>query len=223
MTALTLDGHVGRSVEIDLCRACQMIWFDKQESLRLSPAGTLQLFREVGERRQLSPSPLTPAMKCPRCRLSLILTHDRQRNTPFAYWRCPGDHGRLTTLFDFLREKDFVRPLSTPQLAELRANVQMINCSNCGAPIDLVNRSTCAHCGAPVSILDVAQIGRMVEKLRAEDERRHTIDPTLPFRLELEKQHVETLFARLRADGGAGDSGFGLVELGLRTISSWFS
>jgi hypothetical protein len=163
MTGLTLDGQVGRPVEIDLCPACQVIWFDKQESPKLSPAGTLQLLRVVGERRQLSPSPLTPAMKCPRCRRSLILTRDRQRNTPFSYWRCPGDHGRLTTFFDFLREKDFVRPLSPPQLAELRAHVQTINCSSCGAPIDLVKASACAQCGAPVSILDVAQIGRMVD------------------------------------------------------------
>ena len=60
-----------------------------------------------------------------------------QRSTRFEYFRCPHDHGRLTTFFDFLKEKDFVRPLTPPQIAELRKNIQVVNCSNCGAPIDL--------------------------------------------------------------------------------------
>jgi Zn-finger nucleic acid-binding protein len=222
MTALTLDGHMGTQVEIDLCPVCQVIWFDKQESLRLAPSGTLRLFHVIAERRQASPSPLKPSMKCPRCGLSLLMTHDRQRNTPFAYWRCPREHGRLTTFFDFLREKDFVRPLSPAQLAELRASVQTINCSNCGGPIDLVHASACAHCGTAISMLDVPQIGRMVEQLRNASADQPTLDPTLPLRLELEKQHVETLFATLRAGRETADAPFGLVELGLRALSHWF-
>jgi hypothetical protein len=222
MTALTLDGHLGTQVEIDLCPVCQVIWFDKQESLRLSPAGTLRLFRVIGERSQLSPSPLQPTLKCPRCDLRLLLTHDRQRNTLFSYWRCAREHGRLTTFFDFLREKDFVRPLSPQQLVELRANVQTINCSSCGAPIDLVHGSACAHCGAPVSMLDMAQIGRMIEQLRNASEGPKTIDPTLPLRLELEKRHVDNLFATLRAGRETDDAPSGLVELGLRAMSRWF-
>ena len=60
-----------------------------------------------------------------------------QRATRFSYLHCPNDHGRLTTFFDFLREKDFIRPLTAEQLQELRQNVQTVNCSNCGAPIDV--------------------------------------------------------------------------------------
>ncbi len=51
--------------------------------------------------------------------------------------RCPGRHGRLITFFNFLREKNFIRPLSAAQIEELRQNVRTVNCSNCGAPIDL--------------------------------------------------------------------------------------
>ena len=58
-------------------------------------------------------------MQCPRCRGRLRLTHDRQRNTSFTYLRCRNGHGRLTTFFDFLREKDFVKPLTAQQLADL--------------------------------------------------------------------------------------------------------
>lgn len=224
MDTLTLDGHLGTKVDIDLCATCQVIWFDKQESLRLSPGATLQVFRVIGGRKQLAPSPMKQPLTCPRCDLRLLLTHDRQRNTPFRYWRCGRDHGRLTTFFDFLREKDFVRPLSPQQLNELRANVQMINCSNCGAPIDLVHASVCTHCGTPISMLDLPQIERMASQLRDAGKPAAPIDPALlALRLEREKHAVETLFAAVRAESEAmGSASFGLVEVGLRAISKWF-
>ena len=59
-------------------------------------------------------------MSCPRCHQGLVATADRVRATAFSYWRCPGDEGRATTFFDFLREKNFVKPLSPERLAELR-------------------------------------------------------------------------------------------------------
>jgi hypothetical protein len=212
MSALVLDGHLGTKVELDLCLTCQVIWFDHLESLRLSPVGTLHLFRVIGERKQLSPSPLREPVKCPRCDLRLLLTNDRQRNTPFRYRRCAREHGRL-------REKDFVRPLSPQQLADLRANVQMINCSNCGAPIDLVHASACEHCRTPISMLDLKQIERMVDQLRKAGEAPRTIDPMLPARLAREKREVEALFDAMNADGGTKPAAFGLVEMGLRLIS----
>ena len=161
MTSLMLDARIGASVQIDLCPTCQVIWFDHLESVRLSPAATLEVFRVIGDRAQMSPAPMQNPMPCPRCGLRLLLTHDRQRNTPFRYWRCGRDHGRLTTFFDFLREKDFIRPLSAQQLAELRDNIQHLNCSNCGAPIDLAHESACAHCSSPISMLDVKQVETM--------------------------------------------------------------
>ena len=90
-----------------------------------------------------------------------------QRRTRFQYWRCDNGHGRLITFMDFLREKDFVRPLTPQQLEELRQNIQTINCSNCGAAIDLVEDSVCAHCGAAVSMLDLQQMARTVGQLQA--------------------------------------------------------
>jgi hypothetical protein len=222
MTALTLDGHLGTKVELDLCAACQVIWFDRLESLRLSPGATLSLFRTIGERKQTSPPPLGDPMKCPRCDLRLLLTNDRQRNTPFRYRRCAREHGRLITFFDFLREKDFVRPLSARQIADLRASVQSVNCSNCGAPIDLTQASACAHCSTPLSMLDLNQIEVMAAHLRRADEASRTIDPMLPERMKREKEAVESLFAALRADeGGSLPGSTGLVEMGLRLFSNW--
>jgi hypothetical protein len=219
MTALTLDARMGASVQIDLCLACQVIWFDHLESVRLSPAATLEVFRVIGERSGMSPAPMRSPMACPRCELRLLLTHDRQRNTPFRYWRCARNHGRLTTFFDFLREKDFIRPLSAQQIAELRDNVQHLNCSNCGAPIDLAHESACAHCGSAISMLDVKQVEAMADHLRRAGEPK-PVDPTLPLRLERERRDVEAVFARLQADGDWNPSmRIGLVEAGLKFLS----
>jgi hypothetical protein len=226
MTSLTLAGRLGADVQIDLCPSCQVIWLDRLESPRLTPGATLKVFRVIGDRTQMSPVPIREPLKCPRCEVRMRLTHDRQRNTAFRYWRCLKEHGRLITFFDFLREKDFIRPLSPQQLAELRANVQTINCSNCGGPIDLVNGAACGHCGSPVSMLDVKQIERMANQLQDAEERAAAPDAALPLKLEHEKYEVEALFNRMRAEEAwrpSSSPSFGLVEAGLRFLARHIS
>jgi hypothetical protein len=65
-----------------------------------------------------------------------------------------------------------VRPLSARQIAELRASVQTVNCSNCGAPIDLTLASACAHCSTPLSMLDLNQIEVMARTCGGPTRRR---------------------------------------------------
>ena len=48
-----------------------------------------------------------------------MATADRQRDTLFGYWRCAADHGRFITFADFLREKNFVRPLTGRELGSM--------------------------------------------------------------------------------------------------------
>ncbi len=181
MQEQTFDGHAGRPVAIDVCLPCQSFWFDAHESVQLSPGGTLALFRLIGEhagRRSFSNADVA---KCPRCKARLRLTQDMQRATRFSYLKCPNDHGRLTTFFDFLREKDFIRPLTPEQLQELRQNVQTVNCSNCGAPVDVMRGAACGHCRSPLSMLDLKQAAALVEQLqRADTRERQPIDPALP-------------------------------------------
>ena len=50
-------------------------------------------------------------LPCPRCETVLTLTQDLQHTTRFSYYRCRYGHGRLTPFFQFLREKNFIRPL----------------------------------------------------------------------------------------------------------------
>jgi hypothetical protein len=222
MAEQTVEGHLGASVTIDTCVACRAFWFDDHESLQLSPGGTLKLFALIGEHvGRATPFPAT--CKCPRCALRLVPTHDMQRTTRFQYLRCPVRHGRFTSFLDFLREKDFIRPLSAEQLARLRENVQMVHCSNCGAPVDLAKGSTCPHCGSPLSMLDMQQAQRLVSELQQADQGARTVDPALPLRLEQARREVEASFDAFDRHPAWHDDvqTTGLVEAGVRAVSRW--
>jgi hypothetical protein len=160
MEAMTFDGHLGLPVAVDICRACQVLWFDPREDLRLAPASTLQVFQIIAKQAQASVATASSAAPvCPRCGLRLLQTHDQQHATKFEYLRCARGHGRLITFVNFLLEKDFIRPLSPEQIDELRQRkIQVISCSKCGAPVDLTQGPTCAHCGASLSMLDVSRM-----------------------------------------------------------------
>ena len=141
-------------VELDFCFPCEVIWFDSFESQQLAPGGILQVLKTLSERRAPARTPLAALLSCPRCRARLTLTHDLQHATHFTYFRCEFGHGHLTPFFQFLLEKNFVRPVTGAELAHLKAKVRTIQCSNCGAPLDLERDTACRYCGSPISILD---------------------------------------------------------------------
>jgi DNA-directed RNA polymerase subunit RPC12/RpoP len=224
MREQTFDGRLGRPLVIDICFACQVFWFDERESLSLTPGSTLTLFRLIGEHVAKPQASRADTAKCPRCRSRLRRTSDMQRTTRFEYWRCPHAHGRLTTFFDFLREKDFIRPLTPAQLAELRQNVQMVNCSNCGAPVDLTIGAACTHCGSPLSMLDLTQAEALVARLqRADDRTSRPIDPALPMELARARREVDVAFSGLERDDVwfREVSAAGLVGAGLSAVARW--
>src|SRR5205085_10275118 len=88
MAALELAAHGGRSITIDLCDSCHVFWFDSHESLQLTPASTLTLFSRIGALSGGKQPAIGRVLRCPRCPSRLLSTHDRQRETPFEYWRC---------------------------------------------------------------------------------------------------------------------------------------
>ena len=222
MTALTLENHTGGGLAIDLCEVCQAFWFDAYESLQLAPASTLKLFSRIGELSKGAKPTINPVLRCPRCQSHLLPTHDRQRDTPFQYWRCDHGHGRFITSFNFLREKNFIKPLSASELEELRRNVQTVNCSNCGAPIDVARASACPHCGSPLSMIDMKQAQAVVDQLR-EAAAPKPIDPALPLNLVKARREVEAVFASFdKNDNWWRDaSSSGLVEAGIAAIGRW--
>jgi endogenous inhibitor of DNA gyrase (YacG/DUF329 family) len=226
MSRLPLDGHYGAAIDLDLCEHCHGIWFDRRESLRLTPGATVRLFEIIHDAPPAPATPSAPKRSCPRCQDPLVETSDRQRNTPFRYWRCGRGHGRYITFFDFLREKEFIRPLDAAQLEALRQHARSVNCSNCGAPIDLRTASRCTYCRTPLSMLDFAQVERTLERLRKSEEERvekaaaASAHPALALSLLRERRQVERFFdeAEQRTDWSAFSASGGLVEAGLRAV-----
>ena len=230
MSEQALDGQLGTHVKIDLCLSCQAFWFDGYESLKLTPASVLKLFQLIGDQPASKPVALSDRSACPRCQMRLVPTHDLQRNTKFEYLRCPARHGRLTSFYNFLREKDFIRPLSAGQIEELRRNVHNINCANCGASIDLAAGTACSHCGSPLSMLDMKQAKALIDTLKDADADQ-SIDPAWPLRAELAKREAESSFAAIDQLGdqwGEGARGWiqqaqsaSLVTAGLAAVAAW--
>lgn len=225
MTEHALGGHMGTSVTIDVCLLCQAFWFDGRESLQLTPAATLRLFRIIGDEAAARRHPLPAITACPRCTLRLRPVEDMQRSTRFRYWRCPSQHGRFITFFDFLREKNFIKPLSAQQLADLRAHVQTVNCSNCGAPIDVTETSACAHCRSPLSMLDLKHAESVLEGLRAADQAVATVDPTLAIDLMRARRQTEQAFSQIEQEASwyRDAAAAGTVGAGLMALGRWLS
>ena len=219
---MTLEGHQGKSVSIDRCSPCQAFWFDKFESLQLSPASTLGLLQLIGEEKPAAPAPLGKEMRCPRCEIPLRPTQDMQRNTRFNYFRCNNGHGRFIRSFEFLREKDFIRELSLQQIAELRKHVRSVNCSNCGAPVDLEAGAACGHCGSPLSMLDMEQPQRLMAQLK-EAAAPKPVDPALPLEFLKAKRDVNRIFGEVQTDPvwWMDVSSSDLVQACLGSVSRW--
>jgi ribosomal protein S27AE len=222
MNEQTLVGHLSTPVSIDLCLSCQAFWFDGYESLKLAPASVLKLFRLIGEQAPAKPAALSATSACPRCQMRLVPTHDLQRNTRFEYLRCPVKHGRLTTFFNFLREKDFIRPLSTQQLDELKRSVQTVNCANCGGSVNLATSAECAHCGSPLSMLDMRQAQALVDTLREADVKK-AVDPAWPMRAVQARLETEATFGSFEHQSNwvHDVTTGGLVSAGLSSLARW--
>jgi len=219
MNTLTLEGHLGRTVTVDICDSCQALWFDKYESLQLSASSVLQLFRVIGQASGVKAAPSGIA-KCPRCDRRLRVMHDMQRSARFEYRGCPDNHGRLITFFNFLREKNFIKPLSPAQIEELRSNVRTINCSNCGAAVDLARGVTCSHCGSPLSMLDLNQAEDLIAKLRQAGSGPQPVEPAPS---AAAGRRSDAGFGRFAEEPGwyAQASTAGLVTAAIAAFAAW--
>jgi Zn-finger nucleic acid-binding protein len=219
MRAYRVDAQLDREVDIDVCMPCQSIWFDVQEHLQLTPGATLKMFHVIGENVARPAWQDKDLAHCPRCRAQLRRTQDLQRATRFEYYKCPNLHGRLTSFFDFLKEKDFIKPLLPQQIAELRKYAHAVNCSNCGAPVDLAANAHCTHCGSPLTMLDLEQADRLIEQLKGADHAR-VIDPALPLALAKAKRDTELIFRTLesRHTYARDDDSLDLVGIGFTAL-----
>lgn len=175
---LSMEGVYGPGIEVDLCFACHVIWLDKRESLLLSPRGTLDLFRRLHEHRDDARHALDNRLGCPRCERRLSLIQDIGKSGRFSYYSCPAGDGRLTPFSEFLKEKQFVRSLNPAEQSRLRAEVKEVQCSRCGAPVDVTKGFECEHCGSPLSVLDADAVEKTLKELHAAEQKRSDGDPS---------------------------------------------
>lgn len=165
MDTLQVAGISQTTLEVNLCFGCHVLWLDKLESVHLSPRGTLDLFRALHEHHDDARTALGQRLPCPRCHKRLSLTRDIGKAGRFSYYRCPAGDGRLTPFSEFLKEKQFVRQLNPAEQSQLRADLKTVQCSSCGAPVDLAKGFACEHCGAPLTVLDADAVQKTLHEL----------------------------------------------------------
>ncbi len=173
-------------------------------------------------------------MKCPGCSTEMTpMTLDARLGGQVAIdvcARCQAfwfDHFESLKLSpgSTLKLMKFIGEHSSPgKLKELRQNVQFVNCSNCGASINLESNSACPYCHSPLSMLDMKQPQRMLEQLKQAAEPK-PLDPTLPLKVASAKMALETSLADYdrRPEWWSEASCFGLVGAGLTVLARWLS
>ncbi len=220
MSAVELDRVPLGALTVDLCGHCHALWFDAMESLQLSPAATLTLFRAIHEAGSAPVAQKSTRLQCPRCETPLDLTQDVQRSTRFSYHRCRRGHGRYTPFVQFLREKNFIRPVSQAELARLKSLVRVIQCSSCGAPVDLEHDAACQYCRAPVAILDTQAVARTLRELdQAAAQRAAVNNPGAAAVAVIESARFERAMA---AESRHADRALGIdvIGVGLAVLSA---
>jgi DNA-directed RNA polymerase subunit RPC12/RpoP len=218
MAALDLARKPVGALTVDLCATCQVVWFDTYESLQLTSAATLDLLRALHEAQRAAMRPLAAPLACPRCDTVMALTQDLQHTTRFSYYRCRYGHGRLTPFFQLMREKNFIRPLTRPELARLAENVKTVRCASCGAPVDIANTIVCGYCQSPVMVLDPDAVERTLAEIAAAERRRATPDPDRQGDAVIALARLEQEMARNRTTEDTGVA-IDLVGLGFTALA----
>jgi hypothetical protein len=216
MRSLALPRDPLAPLAVDLCDDCQALWLDATESQQLTPGAVIGLVREIGASRPTRRAPYAALLPCPRCTTPLTLTQDVQHTTRFTYYRCRYGHGRFTPYVQFLREKNFIRPLGADELGRLRAIVATVRCISCGAPVPIDRSAVCPYCGAPVMLLDPDAISNALERLRATEASRTASKPMTGDAL-IAIANVERELAKSRHEFES-DSGIDLIGAGMRAL-----
>ena len=195
-------------VMLDLCFACQGIWFDEYESLQLAPAGVIDLFKLIHQHRDDQRLPLASPLSCPRCNECLIPSQDRVKSGLFNYLRCVQHHGRFITFGQFMIEKGFVRQLTGAEIKELSAHIGVVRCTGCGAPVDIRTESACSHCRAPIAILDAEAVEKALAGYQqAATKQSAPPDPELLAAAILSRERERSQLRRERGSGLEADIG----------------
>ncbi|HSC64583.1 MAG TPA: hypothetical protein VLD35_13160 [Caldimonas sp.] len=162
MQRLTLAGHYGHGVELDLCRSCDLVWFDGSETAQLSGPALLELIGRMAEARALPHEMLRADPRCPRCDGRLKIAHNQSRWGRSSQLQCVRRHGAYQSFAQFLEEKGLLRPMSLIDRARLLRDRGRIDCINCGGEI-AKGDERCRWCRSIPSLLDVARLAHALD------------------------------------------------------------
>jgi hypothetical protein len=217
MRSLALGREPLSPLTLDACDNCQALWLDATESQQMTPGALIEVFRAIGTSHPESRAPFQAVLPCPRCTTPLSLTRDVRKTTRFTYYRCRRGHGRFTPYAQFLREKDFIRPLEPTEVARLRASVTTVRCVSCGGPVVLDRSAVCPYCGAPVMLLEPDAVAKALAQLACAEARRTEQKP-LTGDAVIAIANVERALARNRREF-EGESGIDLIAAGLDALA----
>lgn len=213
----------GSALDLDLCFACQGLWFDPQENTRLAPAAVLQLFGLLHERRGDAHRPLADGLRCPRCSQGLAKGYDLAQGGRYVTYRCAARHGRFSTFGSFMVEKGFVRHLSKLEIEALARRVGTIACTSCGGAVDIRNDHACPYCRSALSLLDPQAVDKALERHghAAQQAAEHTPDALADALIALERNRTREERERQRERfEGRKDEQFDLVSAGIEFVWS---
>jgi DNA-directed RNA polymerase subunit RPC12/RpoP len=218
MRTLVLARDPLSPLAIDTCDNCQALWLDANESQQLTPGALIEVFRAIATSHPHARAAYPALLPCPRCTTPLTLTRDIRQTTRFTYYRCRYGHGRFTPYAQFLREKNFIRPLDAAEITRLRATISTVRCVSCGGPVALDRSAVCPYCGAPVMLLDPDAVTKALAALETAETQR-TVDKPLTGDAVIAIANVERELARSRREGD-GELAIDLIAVGLRALGS---
>ena len=158
-----VNGHHGGTVELDLCFACQGLWFDPSENLKLAPAAFPEFIKLLHAHRDVQRLAVAKQLGCPHCKTNLNEGFDVVRSGRYITYRCANGHGRFSPFSSFMIEKGFVRHLLRHEIDDIARAVGVIHCTCCGAPGDVRKDPACPHCRAAFSLLDPKAVEKALQ------------------------------------------------------------
>ncbi len=162
LQVLRLAGHYGQAVEVDLCPACHLVWFDAVESARLPGPALLALIGQMAAAQALAHQPLRHDLACPRCRGPVRTVHNQTRWGRSLQMECAQRHGAWQTFGQFLNEKGLLRPMSSADRARALQRAGALHCVNCGGALGQAD-TQCPFCATVPAVVDVARLARALD------------------------------------------------------------
>ena len=168
MRALSLAGHYKRDVEIDICEACSLIWFEGTESIKIAGPGIADLVHTIHAALGKVAghglgTTLADHLPCPACASPLAKVFNLSRFGRTQQWQCPRGHGYFQTFVLYLAEKGFVHKMGWADLKQYVGSKRQLFCAGCGAALDDRPHDACPYCQSAVGVIDPARLASAID------------------------------------------------------------